>query len=71
MRTASRWGVTMMSIVDRARYLEIVPESPRITFEGLPGDDIIGDARRYLTVGAHGHVDWVRLLEDGRHIYRR
>jgi hypothetical protein len=54
-----------------AWYLEILPESPSFTFERLPGDDFIGDARRYLTVGPDGQVYWMRLIEDGLHIYRR
>jgi hypothetical protein len=78
VRTATHWGVaTVMSIGDGQGtpvgvwYLEIVPESPSFTFERLPGDGFIGDARRYLTVGPDGHVYWMRLLEDGLHIYRR
>ncbi|MET1011279.1 MAG: hypothetical protein ABWY83_02770 [Actinomycetota bacterium] len=72
VRTATRWGVaTVMSIANGAWYLEIVPESPRITFERLPRDGFIGDVRRYLTVGSDGRVYWMRLLEDGLHIYRR
>jgi hypothetical protein len=60
-----------MSIADGAWYLEIVPESPPIVFERLPSGGFIGDVRRYLTVGPDGHVYWMRLLEDGLHIYRR
>jgi hypothetical protein len=78
VRTATHWGVaTVMSIGDGqgtpvgAWYLEIVPESPSVTFERLPGDGFIGDVRRYLTVGPDGRVYWMRLLEDGLHIYRR
>ena len=72
VRTATHWGVaTVMSMADGAWYLEIVPESPRITFERLPLEGFIGYARRYLTVGADGDVYWMRLLEDGLHIYRR
>jgi hypothetical protein len=78
VRTATHWGVaTVMSIGDGQGtpvgtwYLEIVPESPSITFERLPGDGFIGDVRRYLTVEPDGRVYWMRLLEDGLHIYRR
>ena len=78
VRTATRWGVaTVMSIGNGqglpvgAWYLEIVPESPSILFERLRGDGFIGNVRRYLTVGPDGRVYWMRLLEDGLHIYRR
>ena len=78
VRTATRWGVaTVISIGDGqgvpvgAWYLEVLPESPSSTIERLPGNDFIGDVRRYLTVGPDGHVYWMRLLEDGLHIYRR
>jgi len=78
VRTATQWGVaTVMSIGDGqgipvgAWYLEIVPERPSFVFERLPGDGFIGDVRRYLTVGPDGRVYWMRLLEDGLHIYRR
>ena len=52
-------------------YLEIVPESPGIIFERIPEEGFIGDARRALTVGPDGEVYWMRLLQDGLHIYRR
>jgi hypothetical protein len=44
---------------------------PSILFERLPGDGFIGNVRRYLTVAPDGRVYWMRLLEDGLHIYRR
>jgi hypothetical protein len=78
VRTATHWGVaTVMSIGGGQGlpvgnwYLEIVPESPSIVFERLPGDGFIGDVRRYLTVATDGQVYWMRLLEDGLHIYKR
>jgi hypothetical protein len=78
MRTSTRWGVaTVVSIGDGQGtpvgkwYLEVLPESPSISFERLPGNDAISSARRYLTVGPDGRVYWMRLLEDGLHIYRR
>ena len=78
VRTATHWGVaTMMSIGDGQGnpvgkwYLEILPESSPIVFERLPDEGFIGDTRRYLTVGPDGQVYWMRLLEDGLHIYRR
>jgi hypothetical protein len=78
VRTATHWGVaTVVSVGDGQGtpvgkwYLEILPESPSITFERLPDEGFIGNVRRYLTVGPDGHVFWMRLLEDGLHIYRR
>jgi hypothetical protein len=78
VRTATHWGVaTVVSIGDGQGlpvgkwYLEIVPESPPMVFERLPGEGLIGDVRRYLTVAPDGQVYWMRLLEDGLHIYRR
>jgi hypothetical protein len=78
MRTATQWGVATIVGMSNLQgttggrwYLEIVPESPQIVFERIPDDGFIGDARRYLTVGPDGHVYWMRLLEDGLHIYRR
>ena len=78
VRTATHWGVaTVMSVADGqgipvgAWYLEIVPEGPPVVFERLPGDGFIGNVRRYLTVGPDGQVYWMRLLEDGLHIYER
>lgn len=78
VRTSTRWGVaTVVSIGDGQGtpagkwYLEILPESPSFTFEHLPDEGLIGNVRRYLTVGPDGRVYWMRLLEDGLHIYRR
>ena len=78
VRTSTRWGVaTVVSIGDGQGntvgkwYLEILPESPSFTFERLPDEGFIGNVRRYLTVGQDGRVYWMRLLEDGLHIYRR
>jgi hypothetical protein len=78
VRTATHRGVaTVMSIGDGQGnpvgkwYLEITPEGGAPVFERLPGEGFIGDARRYLTVGADGDIYWMRLLEDGLHIYRR
>jgi len=78
VRTATHWGVaTLVSVGDGQGmpvgrwYLEILPESPSITFERLPDEGFIGNARRYLTVGRDGRVYWMRLLDDGLHIYRR
>ncbi len=78
VRTSTRWGVaTVVSIGDGQGdtvgkwYLEILPESPSFTFERLPDEGFIGNVRRYLTVGPDGRVYWMRLLEDGLHIYRR
>jgi hypothetical protein len=78
VRTATHWGVaTVMSIGDAQGnpvgkwYLEILPESPPIVFERLPGEGFIGDARRHLTVGPDGDVYWIRLFDDGLHVFRR
>jgi hypothetical protein len=78
VRTSTQWGVaTVVSIGDGQGtpvgkwYLEILPESPSFTFERLPDEGFIGNARRYLTAGPDGRVYWMRLLEDGLHIYRR
>jgi hypothetical protein len=78
VRTATRWGVATIVGMSDLRgtasgrwYLEILPESPSIVFERIPEEGFIGDARRSLTVGAHGEVYWMRLLDDGVHIYRR
>jgi hypothetical protein len=78
VRTATHWGVATIVGISNLQgtaggrwYLEIVPESPQIVFERIPDDGFIGDARRYLTVGPDGRVYWMRLLEDGLHIYRR
>ena len=67
----------MMSIGDGqgmpvgAWYLEISAEGGPPVFEQLPGDGDIGNIRRYLTVGPDGQVYWMRLLDDGLHIYKR
>jgi hypothetical protein len=78
MRTATHWGVATIVGMSNLQgttggrwYVEIVPESPSIVFERIPEDGFIGDARRSLTVGPEGDVYWMRLLEDGLHIYRR
>jgi hypothetical protein len=78
VRTATRWGVATIVGMSDLRgtssgrwYLEILPESPSIVLERIPEDGFIGDARRSLTVGARGDVYWMRLLDDGLHIYRR
>jgi hypothetical protein len=78
VRTATGHGVAtivgMSNLLGSASgrwYLEIVPESPGIVFERIPEEGFIGDARRALTVGPDGGVYWMRLLEDGLHIYRR
>jgi hypothetical protein len=78
MRTATHSGVATIVGMSNLQgttggrwYLEIVPESPQVVFERIPDDGFIGDARRYLTVGPDGRVYWMRLLEDGLHIFRR
>jgi hypothetical protein len=78
VRTATHWGVATVVSVGGGQgipvgkwYLEIIPESPPIVFERLPGEGFIGNVRRYLTVGADGQVYWMRLLDDGLHIYRQ
>lgn len=78
VRTATHWGIaTVMSIAGGdgipvgAWYLEFTPEGEGVVFERIPADGFIGNLRRYLTVGPGGRVYWMRLLEDGLHIYRR
>jgi hypothetical protein len=78
LRTTTRWGVaTIVSISQGGStsigmwFLEILPESPSIVFERIPEGGFIGQVRRYLTVGSDGTVYWMRLLEDGLHIYQR
>jgi hypothetical protein len=52
-------------------YLEIPADGGQPTFERIPRDAFIGDAMRYIALGPDGAIYWMRLLEDGLHIYRR
>jgi hypothetical protein len=52
-------------------YLEIPASGEQPIFERVSEEGFIGDALRYLAVGDDGNVYWMRLLEDGLHIYRR
>jgi hypothetical protein len=52
-------------------YLEIPADGRAPTFERIPSEGFIGDIRRYITVGTDGRVYWMRLLDDGLHIYLR
>ena len=52
-------------------YLEIPADGRRPIFERFPDEGFMGDALRSLTVGPDGSVYWMRLLQDGLHVYRR
>ena len=78
VRTPTQRGVATVMSLGSAQgtpagmwYLEVVPENPSIVLERLPGEGFIGDARRSLTVGPDGEVYWMRLLDDGLHVYQR
>lgn len=57
--TAGRW------------YMEVPADGTEPTFERIPQQDFIDDALRYLAVGDDGTIYWMRLLDDGLHVYRR
>jgi hypothetical protein len=78
IRTSTPTGIsTLVSIGDGqglavgAWYLEIPADGAQPTFERVPKDAFIGDAIRSLALGPDGQIYWMRLLEDGLHIYRR
>ncbi|MEX0985251.1 MAG: hypothetical protein WD096_09400 [Actinomycetota bacterium] len=78
VRTATERGIATVWSVGDARgtylgawYLELTADGADPVFERLPGDAFIGDARRHLTLGPDGHVYWMRVAQDGLHVYRR
>lgn len=78
LRTATADGVaTLVSIgdgqgeVQGVWYLEIPEEPGTPTFVRLPTYAFLGGPIRSLALGPDGHVYWMRLLEDGLHLYRR
>lgn len=78
IRTSTPTGIsTLVSIGDGQGlpvgvwYLEMPADGGQPTLERVPKDAFIGDAIRYLALGPDGRIYWMRLLEDGLHIYRR
>lgn len=78
IRTSTPTGfATLVSIGDGQGlpvgvwYLEIPVDGGQPAFERIPKDAFIGDAIRYIALGPDGRIYWMRLLEDGLHIYRR
>jgi hypothetical protein len=52
-------------------YLEIPTDGGQPTFERIADEGFIGDAIRYIALGPDGRIHWMRLQQDGLHIYRR
>jgi hypothetical protein len=78
VRTATSDGVaTALSIgdgqgdVQGVWYLEIPADGGPPVFEQFPTYSFVGSIIRSITLGPDGAVYWMRLLEDGLHIYRR
>lgn len=78
IRTSTPRGIsTLVSIGDGQGlpvgvwFLEIPADGTKPTFERIPHGAFIGDAIRYIALGPDGRIYWMRLLEDGLHIYRR
>jgi hypothetical protein len=78
LRTSTATGVTALVSIGNGQglpvgiwYLEIPMDGSQPTFERLPSDGFIGDAMRYIALGPGERIYWMRLLEDGLHIYRR
>lgn len=52
-------------------FLEVPADGTQPTFERVPEEGFIGDALRYLAVDDDGTIYWMRLFDDGLHVYRR
>jgi len=75
--TTSTGFVTLVSLGGRQGlpagrwFMEVPVDGTQPIFERVPQEGFIGDARRYLAVGDDGTIYWMRLLDDGLHVYRR
>jgi hypothetical protein len=78
IRTSTPTGIATLVSIGNGQglpvgvwYLEIPADGGQPTFERISDDGFIGDAIRYIALGPVGRIYWMRLLEDGLHIYRR
>lgn len=78
LRTSTATGVAALVSIGNGQglpvgiwYLEIPGDGGQPILERLPSDGFIGDAMRYIALGPDGRIYWMRLLEDGLHVYRR
>lgn len=75
--TSSTGFVTLVNLGGRQGlpagrwFMEVPADGTQPTFERVPQEGFIGDALRYLAVGDDGRVYWMRLLDDGLHVYQR
>lgn len=68
--------VTLVSLSDRQGllagrwFMEVPADGNRPALQRVPPDGFIGDALRFLAVGDDGWIYWMRLLNDGLHVYQ-